>query len=448
MSKHYRLIVIVAILASFVAFLDSAVVNVALPAIRDQLGGGLATQQWITDAYLLSLCAFILIAGSLSDLFGRLRVLRYGLAGFGIASLICALAPNPEVLIGARALQGIAGALLVPSSLALIADRLKGHEFAKGVGSWTAWTGMAFLIGPPLGGLLVDSVGWRWIFAINVLPIIGTLILMAKLEADVQIKADTKIDWLGAALAAFGLVGPVYALIEQPRLGWSNPIIYLSLIIGVAILALFAWYESRASHPMLPLGIFKHRNFAVGNLATFAIYAGLSAATFSIVLYLQQNAGYTATASGISLLPITLLMFVLSPRTGAWAEKFGPRWFMAFGPIIGALGFTLLAVTANPAASYWTHVLPGVLVFGLGLSLTVSPLTAAILGDVDSGQAGIGSAINNAVSRVAGLLSIAAIGVFAGFQAMMLAMATLLVTGGIISAIGIQNRLKSAKTSS
>jgi MFS family permease len=192
---------------------------------------------------------------------------------------------------------------------------------------------------------------------------------------------------------------------------------------------------------MLPLSIFKHRNFLVGNLATFAIYAGLSAATFSIVLYLQQNAGYRATASGLSLLPITILMFILSPRTGTWAEKFGPRWFMALGPIIGALGFAMLALLANPTASYWTNVLPGVLVFGLGLSLTVSPLTAAILGDVDPGQAGIGSAINNAVSRVAGLLSIAAIGLFAGFQAMMLAMATLLIIGGVISGVGIQNHL-------
>jgi EmrB/QacA subfamily drug resistance transporter len=280
MDKNQKLVLIVAILASFVAFLDGSVVNVALPAISHELGGGLTTQQWVVDAYLITLGACILIAGSFSDLFGRKRILTYGLIGFGAASILCAVAPSAVFLVSARALQGIAGALLVPSSLALIISAFSGPAQGAAIGRWTAWTGIAFLVGPILGGFMVDAASWRLVFAINVLPIAVVLWLMRRMQLPEQIRENTKVDVLGAVLCVFGLGLPVYALIEQPRYGWSSPIILGSLIVGLAAFAAFIWHEKRTRNPMLPLELFKVRNFGVGNLATTAIYAGLSSMTF------------------------------------------------------------------------------------------------------------------------------------------------------------------------
>ncbi|HEX4774534.1 MAG TPA: MFS transporter [Candidatus Saccharimonadales bacterium] len=409
MTKQQRLVLTVAILGSFVAFLDSAIVNVALPAIQRDLGGGLAAQQWIVDAYLLTLGSLILIAGSLSDLLGRKRILTLGLLGFGVASLLCAVAPNSTSLIIFRALQGIAGALLVPSSLAMIISAFSGPAQGKAIGSWTAWTGISFILGPLVGGILVDSASWRWIFAINLLPIAVTLFLMRNIEVVKDEGHKTPVDYFGSLLCAVGLAGPVFALIEQPHYGWGSPLIYLPLVLGFALLAGFLMYERRAEHPMLPLSLFKNHNFSVGNIATLSIYAGLSASTFILIVFLQQVAGYSALAAGFAGVPITLIMFVLSPRMGALAGKYGPRLFMGIGPIIGAIGFALmLRVTAD--TNYWTQVFPGIVVFGIGLSITVAPLTAAILGDVPKNQAGIASAVNNAVARIAGLLAVAAVG--------------------------------------
>lgn len=445
MNKQGRLVLVISILASFVAFLDGSVVNVALPAIMKDLGGGLVVQQWVVDAYLITLGSLILVAGSFSDLFGRKKVLFTGLVGFAITSIFCAVSPVSELLIVSRALQGIAGALIVPSSLALIMSTFSGAAQGKAIGSWTAWTGIAFIIGPLLGGFLVDAVSWRLIFAINLLPIAATLWLMTALDPERQGQSSTKVDFPGVGLCVTGLGGTIYALIEQSRYGWASPAVYLPLVVGLLALIVFIGYEARAKRPMLPLGLFAVRNFSAGNIATAAIYAGLSLSTFTIVIFVQQIGGYSAIGAGLALLPVTLLMFVLSPRFGALSGKYGPRFFMTFGPIIGGIGF-LLMLRVNPSVMYWSQLFPGVLLFGFGLSMTVAPLTSAILGSINKRQAGIGSAINNAVARIAGLIAIACIGFvtgsnidIAGFHRAVWVMALLLIAGGSISAVGIRN---------
>jgi EmrB/QacA subfamily drug resistance transporter len=443
MNGKQRLVLIISILASFLAFLDGSVVNVALPAISRELGGGLAIQQWVSGAYLVTLGSLILVAGSLSDLFGRKKVLLWGVIGFGIASLLCAMAPNAITLIGARALQGVFGALLVPSSLALIIAWFDGPAQAKAIGSWTAWTGISFLIGPLVGGVLVDTLSWRWVFVINIIPTLLTLWLLRRLPSDKTQPAS--VDWLGATLCTLGLAGAVFALIEQPQFGWSHPLIYIPLISGLLSFAAFIWWEKRVKQPMLPLALFEVRNFTIGNLATTTIYAGLSVSTFLITIFVQQVGHYSALSAGLTILPVTFIMFFLSSRFGALAGLFGPRFFMAVGPIIAAVGFLLL-LSVSTEINYWTQLLPGILVFGIGLSMTVAPLTSAVLGDIDKRHAGIGSAINNAIARIAGLVAIASIGLVIGqdltldgFHRGIVVMVILLTFGGIISAIGIRN---------
>src|SRR5262245_24067334 len=342
MTRAQRLVLLASILGSFVAFLDASVVNVALPAIRDDLGGGISAQQWIVDAYLLTLGSFILLAGSLSDLFGRKRVFAAGLIGFGVTSLLIAFAPGTTFLIVARALQGATGALLVPSSLALIVANFTGADQGKAIGTWTAWTGIAFVLGPLGGGALVDVGSWRWVFAINVLPIAATLAVLARIPAEPPRTEASHVDLLGAILCALGLGGIIFGLIEAPTYGWGAPEIYLPLAGGAAAFVGFLVYEGFARHPMLDFKLFSNRNFAMGNAATLAIYAGLTAATFLLTVFLQQVAGYSATAAGLALLPVTVIMFLLSPLAGRLAGKHGPRWFMTAGPIIAAAGFLLM----------------------------------------------------------------------------------------------------------
>jgi EmrB/QacA subfamily drug resistance transporter len=450
MTKQQRLILVISILASFVAFLDGSVVNVALPAISRDLGGGLVIQQWVVDAYLITLGALILLAGSLSDLFGRKRILKAGLAGFGITSLLCAVAPDGVFLISARALQGIAGALLVPSSLALIISSFERKAQGKAIGTWTAWTGIAFVIGPLLGGLMVDTVSWRLIFAINIIPISICLWLLQQLEQPEKTKAS-KVDLIGALACSLGLAATVFSLIEQPKYGWHSPLILITLVAGLILLAFFIYHEKQSQAAMLPLSLFQVRNFWVGNIATAAIYGGLSIATFIIVIYLQQVSGYSAFKAGLSLLPTTIIMFFLSPRYGSLASKYGSRLFMAVGPLLAAGGFLLMMLTKTHVA-YWSQLFPGIVLFALGLSMTVAPLTAAVLGDVDAKHAGVASAVNNAISRIAGLITVALIGVIVGqhlnvqgFHRALMVTAGLALVGGVVSGLGIINKPQTNK---
>ncbi|PRZ05109.1 EmrB/QacA subfamily drug resistance transporter [Isoptericola sp. CG 20/1183] len=439
-TSTQRRVLLVAILASFVSFLDGTVVNVALPAIADELGGpgeaGLTLQQWVVDGYLVTLGALILAAGSLSDVYGRRQVLFVGLLGFAATSVLCAVAPTGAVLVVARLLQGVAGALLVPSSLALIISTFEGPAQSRAIGTWTAWTGTAMIVGPFVGGGLVDLVSWRGVFWINV-PVVAVTLYLLRGVPPSGATSGRRIDVPGAVLAAVGLGTTVFGLIEQvwPLVG-----------VGLALLVAFVLYERRAPDPMLPMRLFAVRNFAWGNVATAAVYGALAFGGFVLTLFLQQVAGYSATAAGVAQLPITFAMLALSTRFGTLAGRHGARWFMTVGPVVAACGF-LLMLTMDADASYVTEVLPGVLVFGLGLAITVAPLTSAILGAVPPSDAGIASAVNNAVSRVAGLVVIAFAGVILGgvldvesFHRALVVTAVLLVVGGLVSMAGIRDR--------
>ena len=444
-----RLTLTVAVLASFVSFLDGTIVNVALPAISTELGGGLATQQWVVDAYLITLGALILVAGSASDAFGRLLVMRIGLIGFGVASVAIALAPDPVFLIVARAVQGAAAAFLVPSSLALITSTFRDAAQSRAIGIWTAMTTAAMLVGPLLGGALIDLASWRWAFLINVVPIAGTLALIPRTGLRDVRTPDAAVDVLGAALCTLGLGATVFALIEQPNLGWAHPAVWGSLLGGIALLAVFLARQRRVRAPMLPLSLFRVRNFSAGNLATLFIYAALSLVMLVLTVYLQQTQGFSATLAGLASLPATVLVAMLSSRAGALAGRYGPRVFMTAGPLIMAGGLLLLLTVGEPF-SYWWQVLPGMLVFGVGLAATVSPLTSTILGAIGPERAGTASAVNNAISRIAGLLAVAALAFIVGgaldlegLHRAVIACVLLLVAGGVTSWFGIRTPVTS-----
>jgi EmrB/QacA subfamily drug resistance transporter len=409
-SRRQRLTLVATILGSTVVFLDSTVVNVALPAIANGLGAGLAGQQWVVEAYLLALVSLLLVGGSLGDRLGRRRMFVAGLIGFGATSALCAVAPSVGFLIGARALQGIAGALLVPGSLAIVAATFDGAERGRAVGTWTAWTGIATVLGPAGGGALIGALSWRAIFWVN-LPLIAFTVALTlhSVRESRDPEAFRGVDWKGIVLSAAGLGGPVFALIEQPAHGWADPLVWVPLVAGVACFAAFIFHEARTPHPMLELSLFRIRNFWVANLTTLTAYAGLIAGLFFVGLFLQQVAGYSPLEAGLATTPISLILFVLSPRWGRIASGTGPRMPMTVGPIVGGIGLILLLrVGADP--SYLGDVLPALVVFGLGLSATVAPLTATVLDSVDERHVGIASGANNGIARVAGLLAIAVLG--------------------------------------
>ncbi len=405
-----RLTLLACILGSSIVFIDGTVVNVALPAIERGLNADLVGQQWVVEGYLLTLGSLILLGGSLGDLYGRRRVFGLGVALFGLTSIACAVAPSIEVLIGARVVQGMAGALLVPSSLALIVATFDERERGRAIGVWTAWVGIATVAGPFAGGVLIDAASWRWVFAINLVPVAMTLFLIVTAIADHHDATEhRRPDILGALLVTLGLGGSVFALIEQQNLGWSDPLILVTGIGGLLALALFIVQERRAAEPMLPLGFFRRRNFGFGNLATVAIYAGLSIAIFFLMIFLQQVGGYSALGAGVALMPVTVIMFFGSSRFGALADRYGPRLFMSLGPIVAGIGLLLLTLVGHDV-NYLTDVFPGAVVFGFGLALTVAPLTAAVLAGVEDNHAGLASGVNNAIARVAGLVGIAVAG--------------------------------------
>ena len=453
LSDHRKRLVLVAcILGSTVVAVDSTVVNVALPAIRDDLGGGFAGQQWTVNAYLITLASLILVGGSLGDVLGERRVFSAGLVGFGLTSLLCAMAPTIEVLVLARALQGVCGALVSPAALAVIVMTFPRDERGKAVGSWTAWGAVGVVIGPLIGGQLVDSASWRWIFALNVPLVLVTLLLVARVVPQRRAgREDTPIDIAGALLCAAGLGALTFGLVHAPDVGLSSPVVLGTLPAAVVLLVGFVLHERRTDHPMLKLELFRIHNFAIGNLQTLCMYAGLSLLFFFLVIFLQAGAGYSAVAAGTASVPVTVVMFALSSRFGALADRFGPRFFMGVGPLVTATGLALMT-TVGTDVKYFTGLLPPLLVFSLGLSMTVAPLTATVLAAADEDNAGTASGINNAIARTAGLLGIALVGALVAgrygaeadtsadaFHFAMGISAVLVALGGVAALIGIRN---------
>ena len=410
-----RWVIFAAILGSGVAFLDSTVVNVALPAIGDDLGGGLSGLQWTLDGYLLTLSALLLLGGALGDEYGRKRMFVLGLMSFTGASVLCGVAPSIGALIGARALQGVGGALLVPGSLALITASFRSEDHGSAIGAWAGLTGVATSIGPFLGGWLVDAVSWRLVFLINVpLAAIALWVTLRHVPESRDPQAGRRPDFAGAATATLGLGGLVFALIQGPAHGWS-PGVVATGVLGAAALIAFPFVERRVSSPLVPLEIFKSRQFSGANGTTLVVYAGLGVALFLVVVEMQTVLGYSALQAGTATLPITVLMLLLSPRAGRLAQRIGPRVPMTIGPLVVAMGLFLLA-RIGPDTTYFGGIFPGLVVFGLGLSLTVAPLTAAVMGSVEERHVGVGSGVNNAVARVAGLLSVAVLPALAGLE--------------------------------
>lgn len=400
-----RWVVAATVLGSGIAFLDATVVSVALPAIDADLDAGLSGLQWTVDGYLLTLSAFLLLGGSLGDLFGRRRMFVYGLAGFAAASLLCAVAPVTEALVAARALQGVAAALLVPGSLAIISTSFTPDDAGKAIGAWSGLSGVTSAIGPFVGGYLVDAVSWRWIFVIN-LPLALVAILIATRHVPESSAGAGHVDFRGAVSAALALGGVTFALIEGPARGWSDAGTIAAAAAGLVALVAFVRVERTHPDPMLPFGIFRSRQFSGANAATLLVYFALSGAMFFLVIELQRELGYSALEAGAALIPTTILLMLLSSRAGALASRIGPRLPMTLGPLVAAAGLAWMTTIA-PGTSYATGILPAVVVFGLGLALTVAPLTTAVLAAVPQEHAGIGSGVNNAVARVAGLLAVA-----------------------------------------
>jgi EmrB/QacA subfamily drug resistance transporter len=414
-SARGKWVIFAAVLGSGIAFLDSTVVNVALPEIRDDLGGGLSGLQWTLDGYLLTLSALLLLGGALGDEYGRRRMFVLGLVSFTVASVLCGIAPSIGTLIAARALQGVGGALLVPGSLALITASFRSEDHGTAIGAWSGLTGVATAIGPFLGGWLIDSVSWRLVFLINVpLAALALWVTLRHVPESRDPQAGRRPDYAGAATATLGLAGVVFALIQGPAEGWS-PAVVAAGILGAAALIAFPFVELRVESPLVPLDIFKSRQFSGANGTTFVVYAGLGAALFLIVVEMQTVLGYSALQAGAATLPITVLMLVLSPRAGRLAQRIGPRLPMTIGPLVVAGGLFLLA-RIGPDSTYLGGIFPGLVVFGLGLSLTVAPLTAAVMGSVVENHVGVGSGVNNAVARVAGLLAVAVLPGLAGLD--------------------------------
>ena len=445
----------VAVLGSGMAFLDGTVVNVALPDIGRDFNASTSSLQWILNGYLLTLAALILLGGSLGDRYGRRRIFVLGTGLFTAASLLCAIAPTAELLIGARLLQGIGGALLTPGSLAMIEASFRPADRARAIGAWSGLGGVATAIGPLLGGYLIGAVSWRAIFLINIpLGIIVMALATRHVPETRDPNASGHLDFIGASLAGLGLAGTTYALIEAPGKG-ASPLILLAGIGGVVALVAFLLSERRSANSMMPLGMFASRQFSAANLVTFVVYAALGGVFFLLVAFLQISLGYSPIEAGAASLPITVLMLLLSARSGALAQRIGARIPLTIGPLVIAVGL-LMMTRIDPGDSYVSSVLPAVIVFGLGLTLVVAPVTATVLAAADTQHAGIASGINNAVSRVAGLLAVAVLPLIAGltgdnfydpikmtdgFHVAMISCAALAAGGGILAWLTISSEV-------
>jgi len=428
------------IIGSAVVIIDGMVVNLALPKIAAEFHTDFSALQWITDGYMLSLSGLILLGGSLGDIFGRKKIYLIGVVGFALTSLLCAISPSANFLIVARILQGITGALMVPGALAIINTMFETSARGKAIGRWTAWSSAAIVLAPVVGGSILALASWRWIFLINV-PLAFVCYLLA--SRNIQESKDDQLrhfDIPSAVLIFLALTGITYGLIEGPAHGW-NVLTSTSLVIGVILAGVFVWWQKRSRDPMVPLGLFKSRNFSGSNIMTFLMYGALSGYSFSLSLYLQTHLHYSALFAGLTLLPGSLIMILFSGKVGALASKYGSRLFMTVGPIIAGLAI-LSFLPLVPGDSYVLRVLPGTIAFGIGLTLMVAPLTTTVMASVSDHQSGTASGINNAVSRVAGLIVIAMLG-FAGpesvFQFAMALCAVLAIGSGIISYVVIRN---------
>lgn len=431
---------IATIIGSGMVVLDGFVVNLALPRIATGLHANFTDLQWIVDGYLLSLSALILVGGSLGDIFGRKRLYLLGLYGFTAVSLLCALAPNVRILVVARFFQGIFGALLVPGGLAIINTNFPAKERGRAIGLWSAWLAIMVPIGPVLGGYILSVGSWRWIFLLN-LPL-GVICgyLGTKYFAESKSPQKRRVDIRGALLAVAFLAGITYGLIEGPGDGWGVRSV-LPLIVGLVLVPIFVWYESRAQDPMVSLSLFKSRNFTGSNLMTFAMYGALSGFTFILPIYLQTKIGYSAFVAGLSMLPISVLLLLLSSRMGALSTKYGPRFFITSGPLVVTLSIISL-IGYHPGDGFLTFLIPRTLVFGLGMALLVAPLTTTVMASVSSESSGIASGINNAVSRVAGLVVIALLGLAGAgdtYRFSLILCAILTAIAGLASFLTIRN---------
>jgi EmrB/QacA subfamily drug resistance transporter len=450
-----RWVLAATVLGSAMAFIDATVVNIALPRIGASLAAGAAGLQWTVNGYTLSLASLLLLGGSLGDRYGRRRIFVLGVGWFAAASLLCGVAPTIGLLVAARVLQGVGGALLTPGALAILEASFEPRDRGRAIGAWSGLGGIAGAVGPFLGGWLVQVASWRLVFLVNV-PVAAAVAAVALRHVPETRNpgAARRLDVPGVATAALGLAGLTYGFTAWPAMGPTAPRVLAALALGVASLAGFVLAERRSAHPMLPLEVFASRAFTAANLVTFAVYAALGGVLFLVVLNLQIVAGFSPLAAGTALLPLTLLMLVLSARAGALAQRVGPRLPITAGPLVCA-GALLLFARVGAGASYPRHVLPAVLVLGLGLALTVAPLTATALGSLDDRHAGVASGVNNAVARAAGLLAVAVLPLAAGlgrgsltdpaalapaYRTAMLLCAGLLLAGAAIAFAGIPAR--------
>ncbi len=449
-----RWVIAAAVLGSGIASLDATVVGIALPSIHRTFHGQFGELQWVVTGYLLTLASFILLGGALGDRYGRRKMFAIGVTWFAVSSVFCGLAQSPTQLVLARVVQGIGGALLVPASLAILQASFQPSDRARAIGAWTGFAGVTSAIGPLVGGYLISVASWRWVFLINLpLAVVVLLITARHVPESRDVELTGGIDVVGAALAVVTLSGLTAGLIEGATVRWTSPFILGSFAIAIAAGIGFIATERRSVHPMLPLALFKVRQFSAANAVTFVIYGALGGALFLLPVELQVDSGYSPLESGLALLPVTVIMLLFSARSGRLSARIGPRLQMSAGPVVVGVGLALLA-RATDSGNYVTDVLPAVLVFAAGLAITVAPLTATAMSAAPSSHAGVASAVNNVVARTGSLLAVAALPLLGGlagstnlgssafslgFRHAMLTAGAMCVAGGVLAAITIRN---------